>query len=164
MPWVATVKAKGRRPLGRLRFRILGDAFDFIVASMMLPGVVGTALRSAGVEDWRAAFRFGWIGVLIYTVIPVALTGATVGKKLVGQRVEHYSEATVPGLTTSFVRYVVATGLPIGIIGAVVPALALAASLVSLAWLLVILLSIVADTERRGVHDRLAGTVVVQTP
>jgi uncharacterized RDD family membrane protein YckC len=161
MPWVATVKARGRRPLGRLRLRIIGDVFDLLVAWLVIPGLVASSLRWVGVEGGQATLRIGWTVVLIYTVVPVAITGATLGKKLVGQRIERYSIGAVPGVAASFVRYVVATGAPIAVVGSVVPALAGPVSMLGLAWFLVILLSIVADTERRGVHDKVAGTVVV---
>lgn len=162
MPWVATVNAEGRRALGGLRLRVMGDVLDLLAGSLIIPGFLSSALRLSGVEHWERPLRFGWLVVLLYTVIPVALTGATLGKFIVGQRIERYAAAEAPGLVAALLRYLVATGLPIGALGALVPGLSGLSSLLSLGWLLLILLSIFGDTERRGVHDKVAGTVVVR--
>lgn len=108
----------------------------------------------------------GWLGPVlgaVYVITLTALRGQTVGKMAVGTRVVDESTAAVPSLRQSVLRW-----LPVGGFDMM---LRLAATTGSAVWIsialaacivpLVVLGPILFDPLRRGLHDRLAGTVVV---
>ena len=76
-------------------------------------------------------------------------------------RIERHDDEVAPGWAASAMRWAVWSGLPLWVIGLAVPSLVAALAAVSVLWSLVVVVSVVADTERRGIHDKVAGTVVV---
>jgi len=87
----------------------------------------------------------------IYTIVPTALWGQTLGKIAVGTRVVTEQDGSLPGWTRAALRW----ALP-GIVGRL-PYVGLVVSLAVMA-------SLLFDPRRRGLHDRFAGTIVVKVP
>jgi uncharacterized RDD family membrane protein YckC len=92
-------------------------------------------------------FLFG----AVYAIVPTALWGQTVGKVAIGTRVVAEEDGSLPGWRRATIRW----ALP-GLV-AWLPNVGLWVSLAVMATL-------VLDPRRRGVHDRLAGTIVVRVP
>jgi uncharacterized RDD family membrane protein YckC len=99
--------------------------------------------------------------VALYTVGAVALTGRTVGKRLLGLRVADLVDGTTPDLRAATIRW------------AVPAAPALASALLQLSGpvagslsllTLVVYLGILRGPLHRGLHDHAAGTVVSAAP
>jgi uncharacterized RDD family membrane protein YckC len=134
--------------------RIGGALIDGLLISMVavvpiLLGLVDESDFDAGLPGplLTALFLFG----AVYTIVPTAVLGQTPGKIAVGTRVVTEADGSVPGWWRSAVRW----GLPAG--AGRLPYVGLAASLVVIGSLLL-------DPHRRGLHDRVAGTVVVKVP
>ena len=132
--------------------RIGGALIDGLLTSMVI--VVPMILGLIDVEEFDGAlpgpvlmglFLFG----AIYTIVPTAVLGQTPGKIAVGTRVVAEADGSLPGWRRSVVRW----ALP-GVAGRL-PVVGLAVSLV-------IIGSLLWDPRRRGLHDKLAGTVVVK--
>jgi uncharacterized RDD family membrane protein YckC len=142
------------RQLASVAQRVVGALVDGLLTSMVV--IVPLLLGLIEVEDLEerlpasvvlGLFCFG----ALYTIVPTALWGQTLGKIAVGTRVVVEEDGSLPGWRRSAVRW----ALP-GVAGRL-PYIGL---LVSLG----IMASLVLDRRRRGLHDRLAGTIVVRVP
>ena len=134
--------------------RIGGALVDGLLTSMVI--VLPMLLGLIDLDDFEGTlpapvliglFLFG----AVYTIVPTAVLGQTLGKIAVGTRVVVEADGTLPGWRRSAVRW----ALP-GLAGRL-PVVGLGVSLAisaSLAW----------DPRRRGFHDRLAGTIVIKVP
>lgn len=122
--------------------------------------IVGVVFR---VLAWRLveARAFVWLGWVqfavdgVYVVVLTALGGQTIGKRLMGTRVvvDHGGPTALPiTWLSSFVRWAVLT------VPAAVPALG---GILAVAVPLAALGMMVLDDLGRGLHDRVAGTRVV---
>ena len=134
--------------------RIGGALVDGLLISMVV--VVPLLLGYVDFEDLQRVlpapvvlglFAFG----AIYTIVPTALWGQTPGKIAVGSRVVAESDGSLPGWRRSLLRWVL-PGL-----GGRLPVVGLPVSLA-------LTISLLVDPRRRGLHDRLAGTIVVRVP
>ena len=132
--------------------RIGGALIDGLLTSMVI--VVPMILGLIDFEEFEGTppgpvlmglFLFG----AIYTIVPTAVLGQTPGKIAVGTRVVAEADSSLPGWRRSFVRWAL-------------PGLAGRLPVVGLAVSLVILVSLLSDPRRRGLHDKLAGTVVIK--
>ena len=138
--------------LASIAQRVGGALIDGLLVSMVVvvPLLLGlieldNLERSLPGPVLFGLFLFG----AIYTIVPTALWGQTLGKIAVGTRVVAEQDGSLPGWRRAALRW----ALP-GIIGRL-PFVGLWVSLAvmaSLAW----------DRRRRGLHDRLAGTIVVR--
>ena len=101
---------------------------------------------------------------LLYFVVGVALFGRTMGKVVTRLEVVGRDGAR-PGWTAAIVRAaVVAAGWILGVTTAAIfgserPA---AVAAISLLWPVMVVLPVFFDPARRGLHDRVAGTRVIQ--
>jgi uncharacterized RDD family membrane protein YckC len=95
------------------------------------------------------------LGAAAYEVGLTAWRGQTVGKIALGLQVVDAKTGAVPGWRQAFVRYI-----PLYVPGLVLPAFGVrwGESVVGL----LLLVSILADRNRRGLHDKAAGTIVVE--
>jgi uncharacterized RDD family membrane protein YckC len=132
--------------------RAAGAVVDGLLTSMVV--VVPLLLGMIELERLEAPlpasaalglFLFG----AVYTVVPTALWGQTLGKIAVGTRVVAEADGSLPGWRRSAVRWAVP-----GFIGRL-PVVGLWVSMAVMA-------SLVLDPRRRGLHDRAAGTIVVK--
>jgi len=140
--------------LASIAQRVGGALIDGLLASMVV--VIPLLLGLIELDDLESSlpgpimlglFLFG----AIYTIVPTALWGQTLGKIAVGTRVVAEHDGSLPGWRRAALRWAVP-----GIIGRL-PFVGLWVSLAimaSLAW----------DRRRRGLHDRLAGTIVIRVP
>jgi uncharacterized RDD family membrane protein YckC len=134
--------------------RIAGALLDGVLTSMVV--VIPLLLGMITLEDLGGTlpgsivlglFAFG----AIYTVVPTALWGQTPGKIAVGTRVVAEEDGSLPGWRRAALRWAIP-----GAIGRL-PYVGLWVSLAVMA-------SLVVDPRRRGLHDRVAGTIVVKVP
>lgn len=132
--------------------RIAGALIDGLLTSMVvvLPLLFGfveieSLERQLPTPIVLGLFFFG----AIYTIVPTALWGQTLGKIAIGTRVVAEEDGSLPGWRRAALRW----ALP-GVVGRL-PFVGLWVSLAVMA-------SLVVDPRRRGLHDRFAGTIVVR--
>jgi uncharacterized RDD family membrane protein YckC len=134
--------------------RVVGFLADLALAgtvlltpSMLLQGAVTAEDLGPGLSRLVALVAFTFLA--LYELVPTALWGRTPGKAIVGTRVVGIGDGQVPGWRRAILRWAL-------------PALAFQVHVVG--WALAILLRavLVADPLHRGVHDKLAGTIVVR--
>ena len=140
--------------LASIMQRVGGALIDGLLASMVVvvPLVLGLIdiddlERSLPVPIILGLFLFG----AIYTIVPTAVWGQTLGKIAVGTRVVAEEDGSLPGWRRAALRW----ALP-GVVGRL-PYVGLWVSLAVMA-------ALVVDPRRRGLHDRLAGTIVIRVP
>ncbi|MGI8806454.1 MAG: RDD family protein [Acidimicrobiales bacterium] len=134
--------------------RVGGALIDGLLTSMvvvvpLLLGLVDLDSLDRGLPapTLLGLFLFG----AIYTIVPTAVWGQTLGKIAMGIRVVVEEDGSLPGWRRSALRW----ALP-GVAGRL--------PYVGLGVGLAVMASLVWDPRRRGLHDRLAGTVVVRVP
>jgi uncharacterized RDD family membrane protein YckC len=134
--------------------RVVGFVADVALAGtvlltpgMLLEGAVTSDDLGPGLSRLLALVAFVFLA--IYELVPTALWGRTPGKAIVGTRVVGIGDGQVPGWKRAILRWVL-------------PALAFQVHVVG--WGLAVLLRalLVADPLHRGIHDKLAGTIVVR--
>jgi uncharacterized RDD family membrane protein YckC len=117
--------------------RVLALFIDWIVAGLIASVVVGKSLWAGGSEVSTAQL----VTFFAMTAILTGLTGATIGHRLCGLRVIR----TRKGAGTGYAAQV-------GLLGGTIRALLIC----------LLIPPAVYDRDRRGLHDRAAGTVVVR--
>ncbi len=140
--------------------RVLGPTVSFDPSAEDLSGAVSVH-RGLGVVD-------GLVGTLLSAVYFAGSWwrgGSTPGQRLLRIHLRHDGHGSLP-LRVALLRWVV-LGSPFLLLSAIVvgsgPATALV-WLLALAWALVLLLSTARSSIGSGLHDRVAGTVVVKMP
>jgi uncharacterized RDD family membrane protein YckC len=122
----------------------------------------GLLLGGAGVL-LRAAFGFPRTTLVVAATIAVAaaysiacttLTGRTVGKRLLGTRVVDATTGRPPSPGAATTRWLVLAG------GSAIGGLVAALEPLAVVWSVVVLLPVLGGPLHRGLHDRVAGTVV----
>jgi uncharacterized RDD family membrane protein YckC len=144
----------GRHPdaSGTTRQRRGAGLYDLLVVGWAI-GMLAVPLRE--VAPLLSDGSFFWLWTVL--VLVEGTTGASPGKHVTGLRIERLDGGRV-GLATAVRRRPWGWLLPLQFVGAMPNAIATAAAL---GTLLVMLVSIERSDDRRGFHDRLAGTVVV---
>jgi uncharacterized RDD family membrane protein YckC len=89
-----------------------------------------------------------WIGAALYYALGWAKVGYTPGKKLMNLKVVR-ADGRPPSVGRAFLRYVILYGLPWPLVMLTI-------------WVSLISILMVLGGEKRGLHDRLAGTYVVK--
>ena len=131
--------------------RVVGAIADLLVfgAIVSSPFVL---LRGAVRLEGAAVAVFVAIAFVLhgaYVVVPTARWGRTFGKLIVGVRVVMQDDGRLPSLRASVQRWFL-------------PAVALLIPYVGWAVSIGLRATLVLDPLRRGIHDRLAGTIVVR--
>ena len=134
--------------------RAVGFAADVALAgtvlltpSMLLRGAV--TVEDLGPELTRLLAIVAFVFLALYELVPTALWGRTPGKAIVGTRIVGIGDERAPGWKRAILRWVL-------------PALAVQVHAVGWALALLVRAALALDPLRRGVHDRLAGTIVVR--
>lgn len=140
--------------------RIAAAVIDGIVI-VLIGGVAWLAIPGRQDLDIRAtATVYAAVGAL-YEVLLIARFGQTAGKAVVGIAIVDASNGH-PSIGRSALRYLLKSLQPLGVlsrwVGTPSP---IASAFVVTGWQLVLLASIVSNVHRRGMHDRIARTVVV---
>lgn len=139
--------------------RIVSHLVDGIIVAIplwLLTYVVVSVLdiRVSGLRE----VLFGLAGAA-YEIGFVARSGQTPGRYLLDIRIARLDSAP-PGLRTSVIRYLAAPGVPLSLALAAAPldetARAVVGVVIGTAWVWTIL----RDPQRRGWHDKAAGTMV----
>jgi uncharacterized RDD family membrane protein YckC len=89
---------------------------------------------------------------------------ATPGQRLLGMVVANEADGSSLAVSQSLVRWV-ALGAPFGIVAALVveaPMLWLLVVTLAVWWAIALLVSARLNARRRGIHDRIAGSLVVR--
>ena len=148
----ASPPAKDAQQLASIAQRVGGALIDGLLTSMVvvIPLLLGLIEIDELDESLPAAVILGlFLFGALYTIVPTAMWGQTLGKIAVGTRVVADADGSLPGWRRSALRW----ALP-GIVGRL-PYVGL--------WVgLAVMASLVWDPRRRGLHDRLAGTIVVR--
>ncbi|MDQ2826348.1 MAG: RDD family protein [Actinomycetota bacterium] len=132
--------------------RVGGALVDGLLTSMVV--VVPLLLGVITVDDLQGQLPPGWAVVLlvfgaVYTVVPTALWGQTLGKVAIGTRVVTEADGSLPGWRRSTIRWAL-------------PGLAGRLPYIGIFVSLGVTASLVLDARRRGLHDKAAGTIVVR--
>lgn len=144
----------GTQELATVGQRVVGALVDGLLTSMVV--VIPLILGFVELDDFDGTlpapiliglFLFG----AIYTIVPTAVWGQTLGKIAVGTRVVVEADGALPGWWRSAVRWAL-------------PGLAGRLPVIGLVISLAITVSLLVDPRRRGLHDRAAGTIVVKVP
>ncbi len=144
----------GRHPdaSGTTKERRGAGLYDILVVGWAV-GMLAVPIREVAPALAEASFFVLW-AVLVLTE---GMTGASPGKHVTGLRVERLDGGRV-GVLTAARRRPWGWLLPLQFVGDLPNAIATS---VALGTLLVMFVSIERSDDRRGVHDRLADTVVV---
>jgi uncharacterized RDD family membrane protein YckC len=138
--------------LASIAQRVGGALIDGLLTSMVVvvPLLMGLIELDTLETSLPGPILFGlFLFGAIYTIVPTALWGQTFGKIAVGTRVVAEHDGSLPGWRRAALRWAVP-----GILGRL-PIIGLAVSLAVMA-------SLALDRRRRGLHDRLAGTIVIR--
>ncbi len=145
----------GRRVAARLLDTVLlGWVTIFVVVEIGARLLGGDPLGRRAVDVDLSAFRtivLMAVCVVVVEILPVVLVGRTLGKAMTGLTLQTV-DGERPGWAATVLRSLLLYG----------PAIAL--PVLTVPVLLVLLASIVLSVDRRGLHDRLAGTRVVLAP
>lgn len=145
-PDVDRLASVGQRAVGFVAdVALAGTAL--VTPGMLLQGAVTPDDLSPELSSLLAVVAFVFLA--LYEIVPTALWGRTPGKAIVGTRVVGTGDGRVPGFKRAVLRWVL-------------PALAFQVHVVGWALALLLRAVLVFEPLRRGVHDRLAGTIVVR--
>ena len=140
-------------------FLAMRDYIDFVLEAATNNDP--QALEGLTVEEVMGFYDWGWyvayLGIslvifALYHSLMVGLKGGGVGKLAVGLRVRKVDTPGPPGVGAGFMR----TLLPLAVALPLISWIALPVYVLDLIWPL-------RDAKRQAWHDKIAGTVVVQT-
>jgi len=151
---------------------VIAGVFSRVVAFVIDSLILGCITLAIGVaigayregSTQTLALGVGLVGVAIDGLYFVALwtSGwrATLGMRLIGIRVLQAADAGVLPLDAAAVRWLALTGI-VQLL-AILPVAGGVFGLIALVWVIVLLATTATDRLRQGLHDRWAGSVVVQ--
>jgi hypothetical protein len=145
----AAARAGETAELASFAQRSMGRGIDLLIVGVLFFMVAGPFIDTSAV-DARVPFRavvVGMVAWIVYETVTVRLLGTTMGKMAVGAVVTDLATGAKPSWAQAGIRAIV------------VPAL------VPLVWIfagVVYSTATIDRTTRRGLLDRLAGTVVVR--
>lgn len=135
---------------------LIAYVFGFVVIEVrgrLLGGDLFATRPLAGAQDPQQILIVLIALVALADTLPMAIWGRTLGKAMLGLRVVRVDDPQrAPGLLRAFMR----TALSFGLL--VLP------PVVGLPALVAFAVSVAIDRSGRGLHDRMAGTVVVTAP
>lgn len=154
--------------------RLVGRALDAVFTLALFVILVGL-LALAGSDPIDANYQIGssdfevmvpvfFVTGLLYEVIPTSRRGRTIGKLIVRTTVIRSDDGSLPGLGASFIRWLTAA-LPTTAFAVFATGLVPSGRVVAFAWGLfsvAVCMSAIRDGNRRGWHDKAAGTLVAK--
>jgi uncharacterized RDD family membrane protein YckC len=169
------------REVARTRRRVAAYAIDAVVVAVIVFAVAAAAVVALGpavrfstedalttltIDTGRAMVNalLGLLVAAVYFVLSWTRFGRTPGQRLLGIRVERAADGGRLTPIASVVRWLAlvgATGLVAGLLQPVAGAGTWLAPLI-VGWSLVLLLTTIVSRNGRGLHDGLAGSVVVR--
>lgn len=142
-------------PARRLLGLLLDLALLGVVSAVIRQRLGGGSVPSVVVSTLIAAL------MPAYEIVGVAVWGRTIGKTIVGTRVVVATEGSVPGWKRAALRWAVPWG-PAYLTGWVPAGWGLfVRAVLGNAWLLAVFWGVLEQPLRQGLHDRVAGTIVV---
>lgn len=135
--------------------RLAGYAVDYIVLLLLNAYVVLPLVGMSTASRPGIVVAGGFVAA--YVVLPQWLWGRTVGKWCAGTALVHQAERTRVSLPQAVLRWALPTGVTI----AALLVTTTFSEVVGYGWRAVIYGALLFDPLRRGLHDRLARTVVV---
>ena len=174
VPWPS------RRPAS-VRRRLAAYILDSLVVGVIAFGVVALvasivpALTVATQTDGTASLVVAPVRLVLQAVAATAVSGAyfawswsgwaaTPGQRVLGMTVLAEAGGNRMPTRDAIVRWV-ALGAPFGLIAALVvelPVMWLLVATLAVVWTIVLLVTTWRDDRRRGLHDRIAGTIVLR--
>jgi uncharacterized RDD family membrane protein YckC len=164
-----------RRPTTPRRFvAYLIDTVLLIVFGLVCRELAAQA--GFGPRQWTGPEAIGHPATIVLQLVAVAVSAAyfvgcwciaqrTVGMRLLGLRIEQADGES--GLTPrqGVVRWLVLEGVPsmVSIIGGDNEIAYWVTTVANWVWWVVLVLTTVRDPQRRGIHDKLAGSLVIAT-
>ena len=142
--------------------RLLGAVVDGAIWLAVGTGLSYAGLFGDGAAVARAVTMAGVIAA--YEIVSVALWGRTIGKLVAGTRVVALESVATPGWSRAVLRWAVPAIVSLGsrfqgdgLAGGL-------AAMVSGVVTIVVYIGLLKEPLRQGVHDKVAGTVVVLVP
>ena len=150
----------GRGTPASIGRRIAGAIIDSILVFLvvgypLVKGAMDAAADGVTYEPSAGLVVMNAVVALLYGVLPIALWGRTAGMFLVGIQVVAWERPGPPGWNGAFIRYLVYSLFPLYFLRSAVPV-----ELIATVWAIVILVSILNDPMKRGLHDKAGGTFV----
>lgn len=140
--------------------RIAATILDGLVV-LVIWAVAWLAIRDRVELDVASVASINAAIAAIYEVMLIALLGQTVGKAAVGIAIVNMWGEN-PTASQSVLRYIAKTLIPLGLISRWFGArLRIVGALTIQAWQILLVVSIVTNGRRQGVHDRVGRTCVV---
>ncbi len=102
--------------------------------------------------------------IAAYEIVSVALWGRTIGKLVAATRVVALESGATPGLSRAVLRWAVPAIVSLGSLFQSDGLAGGLASMVSGVVTIVVYVGLLKEPLRQGVHDKVAGTVVVLVP
>lgn len=136
------------RPVTRLAGRLLDGVIFLIVAGIVLSRAGVTSTASLTEPVYSRSVQIADVLDVTYELLLIALLGQTVGCLVVGVKVVRAEDLAVPGLWRALRRVVVVD------LAGLVPVIGFVLLVVVFAWML-------WDPRRQGLHDKAAGTIVI---
>ena len=163
---------RGRTPT--LFERLVGRALDAVFTLALFVIFFGL-LALAGSDPIDANYQIGssdfevmvpifFVIGMLYEVIPTSRRGRTIGKVIVRTTVVRSDDGSLPGLGASFIRWATAA-LPTTAFAVCATGLVPSGRVVAFAWGLfsvAVCMSVIGGDNRRGWHDKAAGTLVAK--
>jgi uncharacterized RDD family membrane protein YckC len=144
-------QADGVDRLATVGQRVVGAVADLLVFGAVVTSPL-VLLRGAVRLEGSAVAAFVAVAFVldsVYVIVPTALWGRTFGELIVGVRVVMQNDGRLPGWKASVQRWFL-------------PAVALFIPYAGWAVSIGLRATLVVDPLRRGIHDRMAGTIVVK--
>ncbi len=132
------------------------DAFVISLGFIAVGTVVAGRLAADAPSNPFVADLIVYGVAAVYEIVPTALHGQTLGKRILQLRVVRLPDLGRPGMSRSFIRWLVPAAA-FYVLGYVPAPL----GYVTILLVPVIFLVALIDPRRQGLHDRAAGTIVV---
>jgi uncharacterized RDD family membrane protein YckC len=123
---------------------------------------VGRRILAATSPAHRWALPLTAIVAATYEIASVALWGRTIGKTITGTRVVAAADGSIPRWRRATVRWAVVVGPTVATVWLPQGGATILAAFLGDLWAIVVYYGVLNKPWRQGLHDRAAGTLVVE--